>query len=124
MRDFLIIAGIVSTITWGSFTSLKFYERMNETMKVEFGALEEHFRDDEEKEKIIQRIEDFWLNVEKWLIILQDHASIGNIENDLYECIHHSREGDFSHFKLYKDKVLAGFDDIIKREKLLLVDVL
>ena len=124
MRDFIIIATIIFAITWGSRCSLHYYEQLQNMMKTELTTWEEHFYDDSQKEVSVHKLEEIWLANEDWLIILQDHASMDEIENHLYECFHYYREGDFNRFKLFKEKVLSGFEDIVKREKLLLVDIL
>ena len=124
MKDFIIIIVIVGLIIGGSVYSHHFYEKLQEQFSNELQKLVDNIEIDTDKEKTISDIEQIWLNYETILIIFQDHASIGEIEDNLYECFHHYRMNDLNKLILYKEKTVSGFEDLIKREELLLVDIL
>ena len=124
MKDFWIILVIVAMIVAGSKCSQKLYQTLYDSYTVTLENLVIQIETDEEKETTIAQIEKDWQEKETLLIILQDHASMDKIEENLYECFHYYRFGDKEKLILSKDKVLSSMEDLIKREELLLVDIL
>ena len=83
-----------------------------------------HIEEDSHKDDTIALIEKEWLQKEKVLIILQDHALIDELEEYLYECFHYYRFNQKEELVMAKNKALSVLEDVVKREEVLLVDIL
>ncbi len=68
-------------------------------------------------------MENIWLSKESTLIVFQSYDLVGKIEENLYECFHYYKNGNMEDFELEKQKVVDGIDDLIKRERLSLVNI-
>ncbi len=124
MKDFGIIVVIVGLIVSGSIYTHHVYQEIYEDISQILEGLVKTIHTNPNKEETIQCIKQEWIKMEKILIIFQDHASMDEIENNLYECFHYYRIQDEERLILYQEKTLMGLEDIIKREELLLVDIL
>ena len=124
MRDTIIIIIIAFLVIGGSLYSKNLYKNFYEQISNKLQFLVDHIDIDTNKEKTISEIEELWLKNESLLIIFQDHSSIDKIEENLYECMHHYRMNDLNRLMLFKEKTESGIEDLIKREELLLVDIL
>ena len=124
MRDFWIILVIVISIVCGSHYSYNLYQDLYDFYQKNLESLIDTIDVDQDKETTILKMEEDWKKREKVLIILQDHASMDQIEENLYECFHYYRMKDVERLILSKDKTLSGMEDLRKREELLLVDIL
>ena len=124
MKDFGIIVFIIGLIIAGSIYTHHLYQEIYEDISQKLEGLVKNIHTDSNKEEAIQFIEQEWIKMENILIIFQDHAFMGEIENNLYECFHYYRIQDEEMLILYKEKTLMGLEDLIKREELLLVDIL
>lgn len=123
MRDFIIIIFILILVACGSFFTLKYYENIKEVFSNKLEIMLEDLKSNKFDIEKINDIEKIWLSKESTLIVFQSHDLVGKIEEDLYECFHYYKKGELDDFELTKQKVIDGLDDLIKRERLSIVNI-
>lgn len=124
MRDLIIILVVLALIISGSYFTYKYYENIKNEFEEKLSKMSKEIEDDNFNEKNISETENIWLSKEKALIIFQSHDLVGKIEENLYECFHYYRNMKKEDFELEKQKVISGLEDLIKRERLSIVNIL
>lgn len=124
MRDLIIITVIVGLIISGSYFTYKYYEDIKSEFDEKLTEMSKELEDNLFNEQMITDLENIWLSNEGTLIIFQSHDLVGNIEENLYECFHYYKNMQKEDFDLEKQKVISGLDDLIKRERLSIVNIL
>ena len=123
MRDIFVVIGILAMIIGGSFWTHGFYESTRNELDEKLESLAQTIDTEMNKEDKIKEIEEFWKSKEDILIVFQDHDSIDDIENHLYECFHYYRINEKDHFDLSRSSLMKGMEDLVKREHLTLVNL-
>lgn len=123
MRDGIVILVILSLIIAGSMWTHKYYETTLNEFEEKLGELENSINDEENKTDKVKEVENKWINRENILIMFQTHDAIDEIEKDLYECFHYYMIAEDEDFNLARKNVLRGIEDLIKREKLTIVNL-
>ena len=123
MRDIFIVGTILAIIIGGSIWSYKFFESTKNEFEEKLNNLVQTIYTETNKEEKIKEIERFWEEKENILIIFQEHDAIDEIEKSLYECLHYYNINEKDHLELSKSNFIIGMDDLVKREKLTLVNV-
>lgn len=123
MRDSIVVIAIFSLIIGGSIWIYKFYENTKSVFEDKLETLVETIETEEKKEIRIKEIEDIWKEKESVLIIFQEHDSVDEIEDKLYECFHYYRINEADHLELSKEGMLKRLDDFIKGENLSIVNI-
>lgn len=123
MRDSIVVIVIFSLIIGGSIWIYKFYENTKSVFEDKLETLVETIETEEKKEIRIKEIEDIWKEKESVLIIFQEHDSVDEIEDKLYECFHYYRINEVDHLELSKEGMLKRLDDFIKGENLSIVNI-
>lgn len=124
MRDLIIITVIVGLIISGSYFTYKYYEDIKSEFDEKLTEMSKELEDNFFNEQMITDLENIWLSNEGTLIIFQSHDLVGDIEENLYECFHYYKNMQKEDFDLEKQKVISGLDDLIKRERLSIVNIL
>lgn len=124
MRDLIIITVIVGLIISGSYFTYKYYEDIKSEFDEKLTEMSKELEDNFFNEQMITDLENIWLSNEGTLIIFQSHDLVGDIEESLYECFHYYKNMKKEDFDLEKQKVISGLDDLIKRERLSIVNIL
>ena len=124
MRDLIIITVIVGLIISGSYFTYKYYEDIKSEFDEKLTEMSKELEDNLFNEQMITDLENIWLSNEGTLIIFQSHDLVGNIEENLYECFHYYKNMQKEDFDLEKQKVISGLDDLIKRERLSILNIL
>ena len=124
MRDLIIITVIVGLIISGSYFTYKYYEDIKSEFDEKLTEMSKELEDNFFNEQMITDLENIWLSNEGTLIIFQSHDLVGDIEGNLYECFHYYKNMKKEDFDLEKQKVISGLDDLIKRERLSIVNIL
>lgn len=124
MRDLIIITVIVGLIISGSYFTYKYYEDIKSEFDEKLTEMSKELEDNFFNEQMITDLENIWLSNECTLIIFQSHDLVGDIEENLYECFHYYKNMKKEDFDLEKQKVISGLDDLIKRERLSIVNIL
>ena len=124
MRDLIIITVIVGLIISGSYFTYKYYEDIKSEFDEKLTEMSKELEDNFFNEQMITDLENIWLSNEGTLIIFQSHDLVGDIEEHLYECFHYYKNMQKEDFDLEKQKVISGLDDLIKRERLSIVNIL
>ena len=124
MRDLIIITVIVGLIISGSYFTYKYYEDIKSEFDEKLTEMSKELEDNFFNEQMITELENIWLSNEGTLIIFQSHDLVGDIEENLYECFHYYKNMQKEDFDLEKQKVISGLDDLIKRERLSIVNIL
>ena len=123
MRDLIVVVVILGLVVGGSFWTHGFYEKTRDEFDEKLNTLSETIETEVDKEGKIKEVENFWKSKEDILIVFQEHDTIDDIENHLYECFHYYRINEKEHFDLSKAGVMKGMDDLVKREHLTLVNL-
>lgn len=123
MKDIIVIFIILIFIIGGSIGTGKFYENTMNEFNEKLDSLISMIDIDINKELTIKEIEELWKEKENVLIVFQDHDSIDNIEEAIYECLHYYKANQIEYLKLSKEKVIRNIEDLVKREKLTLVNL-
>lgn len=124
MRDLIIITVIVGLIISGSYFTYKYYEDIKSEFDEKLTEMSKELENNLFNEQMITDLENIWLSNEGTLIIFQSHDLVGDIEENLYECFHYYKNMQKEDFDLEKQKVISGLDDLIKRERLSIVNIL
>ena len=124
MRDLIIIIAIVGLIISGSYFTYKYYEDIKNEFNDKLTEMSKELENNSFDEQKINDLENVWLSNEGTLIIFQSHDLVGDIEENLYECFHYYKNTKKEDFDLEKQKVISGLDDLIKRERLSIVNIL
>lgn len=124
MRDLIIIIVIVGLIISGSYFTYKYYEDIKNEFNDKLTEMSKELENNSFDEQKINDLENVWLSNEGTLIIFQSHDLVGDIEENLYECFHYYKNMEKEDFDLEKQKVISGLDDLIKRERLSIVNIL
>lgn len=124
MRDLIIITVIVGLIISGSYFTYKYYEDIKSEFDEKLTEMSKELENNLFNEQRITDLENIWLSNEGTLIIFQSHDLVGDIEENLYECFHYYKNMQKEDFDLEKQKVISGLDDLIKRERLSIVNIL
>ena len=125
MKDIIIIGVILALVIGGSIYTSNYYEEFKNNVDEKLNYFVDTI-DTEinlNKEEKIKELEDLWKEKENTLIVFEEHDSIDDIEGDLYECMHYYRTNQKDRLVLYKEKLIGKLEDLIKREKLLLVNI-
>ena len=124
MRDLIIIIVIVGLIISGSYFTYKYYEDIKNEFNDKLTEMSKEVENNSFDVQKINDLENVWLSNEGTLIIFQSHDLVGDIEENLYECFHYYKNMKKEDFDLEKQKVISGLDDLIKRERLSIVNIL
>lgn len=124
MRDLIIIIVIVGLIISGSYFTYKYYEDIKNEFNDKLTEMSKELENNSFDEQKINDLENVWFSNEGTLIIFQSHDLVGDIEENLYECFHYYKNMEKEDFDLEKQKVISGLDDLIKRERLSIVNIL
>lgn len=124
MRDLIIIIVIVGLIISGSYFTYKYYEDIKNEFNDKLTEMSKELENNSFDEQKINDLENVWLSNEGTLIIFQSHDLVGDIEENLYECFHYYKNMEKEDFDLEKQKVISGLEDLIKRERLSIVNIL
>ena len=123
MRDIIIISVIVALMVACSVWTHGFYEDTMNEFDEKLNSLASTIDTASNKEEKINEIEKTWNEKEKILIIFQDHDSIDDIEEKLYECFHYYRTNQKERMELSKEKMISNIEDLKKREELTVVNI-
>lgn len=123
MRDSIVVIAIFALIIGASSWMSSFYKDTKSVFEEKLKILVETIETEEKKELRIKEIEELWHNKESVLIIFQEHDSVDEIEDKLYECFHYYRINEIDHLELSKDGMLKRLDDFIKGENLSMVNI-
>ena len=124
MRDLIIIILILGLIISGSYFTYKYYEDIKNEFDERLTEMSKELENNSFDEQKITDLENIWLSKEGALIIFQSHDLVGDMEENLYECFHYYKNMKKEEFDLEKQKVISRLDDLIKRERLSIVNIL
>lgn len=123
MKDIIVIAVILFSVGYGSYSIHKYYITVKDEIENKLEEMQNDLSQRKVKKENVEELEQKWLSKEKTLIVFQAHDLIGEIEENLYECIHYYIKEDEDEYELAKQKVVSGLDDLIKRECVSFVNI-